>query len=91
MFSSLRNVNIPIKDMHTHKALRSALPMQWLVSHIFFRETAKDWFCSAMKRFIVTYRCIAKCNKALQNARIKQLSPGSKQFVLQRYISKIWR
>ena len=91
MFSPLRNVNIPIKGMHTHKALRSALPMQWFVSHIAFRETAKDWFCSATKRYIVTYRCIAKCHNALQNARIKQLSPGSKQFVLQRYISKIWR
>ena len=91
MISPLRNDNIPIKDMHTHKALRSALPLQWFVSHIAFHETAKDWFCSATKRYIVIYRCIAKCNKALQNARIKQLSPGSKQFVLQRYISKIWR
>ena len=89
MFSPLRNVNIPIKDMHTQKDLRSALPMQWFVSHIAFRDTAKDWFCSATKRYIVTYRCIAKCH--IQNARIKQLSSGSKQFILQRYINKIWR
>ena len=33
---------------------------------IAFCETAKDWFCSATKRYIVTYRCIAKCHKALQ-------------------------
>ena len=60
------NGNIPIKDMHTHKALRSGLPMQWFVSHIAFRETVKDWFCSATKRYIVTYRCIVKCHKAPQ-------------------------
>ena len=64
--SPLRNNNIPIKDMQTHKALRSGLPMQWFVSHIAFRETVKDRFCSATKRYIVTYGCILKCQKALQ-------------------------
>ena len=29
-----------------------------------------------MKRYIVTYRCITKCHKALQNARVKQRTPG---------------
>ena len=30
--SPLRNDNIPIHDMHKHKALRSSLPMQLFVS-----------------------------------------------------------
>ena len=77
MFSPLRNDNIPIQDMHTHKSFRSALLMQRLVSHIAFRETAQEKFCSGTKRYIVTYRCIAKCHKALQNARVKQRTPGS--------------
>ena len=74
--SPLRNDNIPIQDMHTHKPLCSALLMQRFVSQIAFRETAQEQFCSATKRFIVTYSCIAKCHKALRNARVKQRTPG---------------
>ena len=73
--SPLHNDNILIQDMHTEKALRSALPMQRFVSEIAFRETAQDKFCSVTKRYNVTYRCIAKCHKAIQNARVKQRIP----------------
>ena len=73
--SPLRNDNISIQDMHTHKPLRSVLLMQRFVSHIAFRETAQEKFCSGTKRFIVSYRCITKCHKALQNARVKQRTP----------------
>ena len=74
--SPLRNDSIPIQDMPTHKPLRSALLMQRFVSHIAFRKTAQKWFCSGTKRYIVTYRCIPKCHKALQNARVKQRIQG---------------
>ena len=33
-------------------------------------------------RYIVTYRCIAKCHKALQNARVKQRTPASVKIFL---------
>ena len=73
--SPLRNDNLPVQDMHTHKPLCSTLLMQRFVSHIAFLETAEEKFCSGTNRFIVTYRCIAKCHKALQNARVKQRTP----------------
>ena len=63
--------------MHTLKALRNTLPMQWFVSHIAFRETVQDKIRSAVKRYNnVPYRFIAKCHKAIQNARVKQRTPG---------------
>ena len=40
--SSLGNDNIPIHDMHKHKALHNALPMQQFVSHSPYRETSQD-------------------------------------------------
>ena len=75
--SPLRNDNIPIQDMHTHKPLRSALLMQRIVSHIAFRKTVQELFCSGTKPYIVTYHCKAKCHKALQNAHVKQRTPGN--------------
>ena len=55
--------------------------MQRFVSQNVFRETAQEWFCSDTKRFIVTYRCIAKRHITLQNARVKQRTPD-KYYVL---------
>ena len=39
-------------------------------------ESAPNTLQSATKRFLVTYRCIAKRYKALCNARLMQLVPG---------------
>ena len=40
-------------------------------------ESAPNTLQSATKRFLVAYRCIAKRYKALCNARLMQLVPGS--------------
>ena len=47
--SPLRNDNIHIHDMHKHKALLSALPMQRFISHNAFCETVQDKLCRATK------------------------------------------
>ena len=65
--SPLRNDNIHIQDMHTHKPLRNALLMQRFA----FRGLLKNSFVAVRS----AYRYIAKCLKALQNARVKQRTP----------------
>ena len=54
--SLLRKNNIPIQDMHTHKALRSALLMQQLISHIFtFPLRVFKWTITFEIRFIPSW------------------------------------
>ena len=56
--SPLRNNKIPIHDMHKHKCYVALYLCNDLFHTVLFHETSQDKLCSAMKRCIVTYRCI---------------------------------